>query len=464
MENSISKLVLLTGSLMIIGIACSNILNDPSPRNIKNLELEDQLLSTKLFAPLIKGTVSAPVPKDPILPVRTEGVRWGKIPTSNNGEPLVLAVGTAITAGYRDGGLFRQGQLTAYPNLIAQQMGLKNFNSGAFSPTAGNGTGYLELVNEVGIPEYKLVTNDLARKQSDPVRYERVDQPVSNFGIPFLDYHSAGSSPAAYAEHLAPNGYQEREGTRYFMRYLPDNSENSRISPVKAIENRPQPDLGFLEFGFTDYLGFYQTAGRVTDYGFYQNGFYPNYDILVIMGKNTIVMTVPEVRDLPYFHFVTAKELLANGEVTHNNSWNGQEEKLNVGDLVLPTPYVLDFLAKPTYPAKLRSEDVLSENERGFGVENYNKLIYRWAAETKNPVFDLHGLYKRVQRGGYVTDDGYAINPDFRFGNFFSSDGLHPSAIGHAVIANELIKFINEKYQSQIPLINVREFAKQFGK
>ena len=408
MKERNTKHLLLFLTLLTLAASCKPKQDVPPP--VEELpELEANLLSTKLYKDWITGTTSESPLKDPVLPPVSGPVDWGKIAVSNEGEPLLFAVGTSITAGYREGGLFRQGQLTAYPNLIAHQMGLRKFNSGAFPPGSGNGTGYLKLVNSTGKPEYKLVTNDLAKKQDDPVRYGRVGQPVSNFGLPFLDYEAAGAFPAWTAEQLIPNDYKEGETMRYFMRYLPDNSEDSRLSPIKVAEDRQDPDLGFVEFGFTDYLGFYQPTSLYTDYSFYMNGFYPSLNFAGLMGKNAILVTIPEVRDLPYFKFVKAKE-------------------------------------------------------RGFGIENYNRIIKYWETEMGNSVFDLYGLYKRIQQGGYTTDDGYAIDPSFRTGNFFSTDGLHPSAIGQAVIANELIKFINVKYESRIPLINVKEFARQFGK
>lgn len=400
--------LLLFLTLLTFAASCKPKQDVPLP--VEELpKLEANLLSTKLYKNWITGTTSEPALKDPVLPPVSGPMDWGKIAVSNEGEPLLFAVGTAITAGYREGGLFRQGQLTAYPNLIAHQMGLRKFNSGAFPPRSGNGTGYLKLVNSTGKPEYKLVTNDLAKKQDDPVRYGRIEQPVSNFGLPFLDYQASYAAPAYTAEQLIPNDYKEGETIRYFMRYLPENSEDSKMSPLKVVSDRPQPDLGFVEFGFTDYVGFYRPNSNTTDYSFYMNGQYPGLNFATLMGKNAILITIPEVRDLPYFKF-------------------------------------------------------FGDRGRGFGIENYNKIIYHWATESGTSVFDLHGLYKRVQQGDYTTDDGYAIDATFRTGNFFSTDGLHPSAIGQAVIANELIKFINEKYESRIPLINVKEFARQFEK
>ena len=40
----------------------------------------------------------------------------------------------------------------------------------------------------------------------------------------------------------------------------------------------------------------------------------------------------------------------------------------------------------------------------------------------------------------------------------FSLDGVHPNARGYAVIANEIIKVINEHYNANLPLHYVNNF------
>jgi len=50
-----------------------------------------------------------------------------------SGEKLnIVAMGEGMTAGVRDGGLYCYGQMTAYPNLLARQMGMIVFKSPPF--------------------------------------------------------------------------------------------------------------------------------------------------------------------------------------------------------------------------------------------------------------------------------------------------------------------------------------------
>src|SRR5690606_23778735 len=93
----------------------------------------------------------------------------------------LLAVGGGLTGGFRDGGLYREGQQWSYPNLLARQMGV-DFKQPLFSKPKGNGTGY-----RVTTPSGKLkVTNALAFS-GDGEHLERFTGPTfDNYAIPFF--------------------------------------------------------------------------------------------------------------------------------------------------------------------------------------------------------------------------------------------------------------------------------------
>lgn len=50
--------------------------------------------------------------------------------------------------------------------------------------------------------------------------------------------------------------------------------------------------------------------------------------------------------------------------------------------------------------------------------------------------------------------EGVTIAPDFSPSGIFSTDGVHPNPRGHAILANELIHFINSSFGSNIPTVN----------
>jgi len=102
-----------------------------------------------------------PVKPDPLLPKPLSKPNLNLLTKNGNGATLkYVAIGGKLAAGYRDGGLYRQGQLTAYPNLmIANQMGIADFQTPLFAPAQGNGTGYLAPKAGASYPDWQRVDN-----------------------------------------------------------------------------------------------------------------------------------------------------------------------------------------------------------------------------------------------------------------------------------------------------------------
>ena len=81
------------------------------------------------------------------------------------GKFRLVSVGGALSAGFRDGGLYREGQLTAFPNLIAGQLKVP-FVQPLFSEAEGNGTGYKTVAATGGpLVKFNMVTNNLGVTQ-----------------------------------------------------------------------------------------------------------------------------------------------------------------------------------------------------------------------------------------------------------------------------------------------------------
>jgi hypothetical protein len=69
----------------------------------------------------------------------------------------------------------------------------------------------------------------------------------------------------------------------------------------------------------------------------------------------------------------------------------------------------------------------------------------------------MHALYKSWSRtSGY---NGAAYSNAYITGGIFSSDGLHPTGRGYAIIANEFIRVINTVYKSNLPPCDVNSYA-----
>ena len=105
----------------------------------------------------------------------------------------------------------------------------------------------------------------------------------------------------------------------------------------------------------------------------------------------------------------------------------------------------------------LKNEDVINDvaDVIKIGTERMNGQLTSFNQKYGYGIVDIKSLYKKILSStGYITDDGTPINRT----NFFSNDGINPTPLGQAVIANEVIKTINQTYKADIPLISVREY------
>ena len=63
----------------------------------------------------------------------------------------------------------------------------------------------------------------------------------------------------------------------------------------------------------------------------------------------------------------------------------------------------------------------------------------------------------RIASGG-ITADGYNVTNAFITGGGFSTDGVHPSPRGYALIANKFIEAINAKYGSNLKGVSLYDY------
>jgi lysophospholipase L1-like esterase len=57
-----------------------------------------------------------------------------------------------------------------------------------------------------------------------------------------------------------------------------------------------------------------------------------------------------------------------------------------------------------------------------------------------------------------IIVDGVNLRPDFSPNGIISTDGVHPNPKGYALLANEIIRVINESFGAEIPLIDITPF------
>ncbi len=109
---------------------------------------------------------------------------------------------------------------------------------------------------------------------------------------------------------------------------------------------------------------------------------------------------------------------------------------------------------------------VLTSNEQlkvATATAAYNSSIRSIAAANGLAVADMNAIMNQLVNGlqietGQIYTANYFSGVATENKVLFSLDGVHPNARGYAVIANEIIKVINEHYNANLPLHYVNNF------
>ncbi len=401
------------------------------------------------------------------------------------GEKLnMVAMGGGMTAGVRNGGLYRAGQMTAYPNLVARQMGMTDFQSPLFAENEANGTGYLQLVDDgTAYPSWKEVKNSMTtvKAGSPPELPKYTGGTVHNYALPGGGI-SVGAVPLNISGATSVNEYGRSWRTEqiYSSRLMPSNTDVTKVSMIEKMGNQAI-NFYLLEDDSDQLLTMIKDKFDITSWGANKVnlGYAYSIDFFVDLMKEKsnatkgVVFTWPIISDLAYFNWYTMQDLKNKAKgisitTTGSQSYNLNENTTNV--LFNPTANI-DALFRnlkkgDNVSITLENADVIDPwefNNNTGAIRGYNNYIRRTAQKAGLAIVDLEKIYGQIHNNNYVSADGFKIDGSPK-GNFFSADGIYPTAIGQAVIANEVIKSINATYKSSIPLINLKDYSLTVGK
>jgi lysophospholipase L1-like esterase len=363
-----------------------------------------------------------------------------------------VAIGDSLTAGFMSGSLYESAQRNSYPILIYRQ-------------ATGQTTGFEQpLVSEPGIPGQlelrSLAPLIIAPKsgQGQPINLN-VPRPYNNLAVPgaklrdVLVTHTGGLHDLV----LRPSAFQNTTALQQAMLY--------------------NPTFVTIWIGNNDVLAA-ATSGVVvegvtlTPVAQFETDFRTLTSTLASTNARMAIATIPDVTVIPFVNtlsrFVpnpaTGQPLLVNGQPVPLIGPNGP---LVAGDRVLLTASALlaQGIGIPSAipggkGTPLPDTAVLSNSEIATisaRVQAYNNIIRTVATERNAALVDTNAMLNRAAQG-QVGVGGIAFTPAFLTGGIFSYDGVHPTAIGYAIVANEFIQAINDKFDAEIPLVNLFPF------
>lgn len=167
-----------------------------------------------------------------------------------------------------------------------------------------------------------------------------------------------------------------------------------------------------------------------------------------VPGKNAVLMVDSYLTDLsglglPSYRQATSEDLI----VLPASSF--------IGTTVGGSPTAINGVSVPLADQWVLSKEEIAEVK--IAMEAYNVSI-KALAEAKGLAFvDANALLNQVYATG-IPYENYILKSDLVFGGAFSLDGVHPTARGYALIANEFAKAINMTYGSNLPTVKLTNY------
>jgi len=410
-----------------------------------------------------------------------------------------VAIGNSLTAGYQSGGLFNAGQLNSYPNILSQQfakVGGGTFVQPLFADNQKDGSGYLNFqgFTNTGSPillspgqagntrTYQLALTGQRLPSGENQLAAYAGAQPNNLGIPGI---SVLSSVSALTGGLAPYGLLNP----FFNRLL-TATEQPTVDYLTYI-SRTTPTFFTNWLGNNDVLT-YATNGGVssatnpfsglTDTTRFGTGYRA---ITRTISKNGTVKgisaTIPNVTNIPYFIAVRVADIKARfkasnpalslyivtgtaampmvREATDNDLLTLPSASV-IGGVTTGNPFPVGAGLSATQSNPLPSQYVLDATEISTVLARttqLNTIINKTARQYNVAVADMNMFFSNIASRG-IAINATNNSASFLQGNLFSLDGVHPTARGYALIANEFIRVINTTYSASVPTVDPNNY------
>jgi hypothetical protein len=363
---------------------------------------------------------------------------------------------------------------------MAQQMkfaGGGEFTQPLFSVAQKNGSGYVRYggLSSTGTPNLIPVTTELGIRGQTTIAgipvtlYTKFTGDVNNYGVPGIKLRDVKFAP-----------YGNFNG--YFERLLPGNAGTNNTTYLDFVTAK---DFTFFSnwLGNNDVLSFATSGGTgdaLTPKADFNSLYSEVLDKLTVKGAKGIVATIPDVSAAPYFNTVTVAAVLAGVNAvrpanipaftTMFIATNANARAATTEDLIIlpfPASTLMGALNSNGLPYGLHpgnpvdSRFVLDKDEVALVKDfttSYNNSIKTLANAKGLAIFDANEYLNTLKGAGRVID-GIPLNTSYISGKVFSLDGVHLTAMGYAVVANEMMTQINLKYGSTLPRVNLGNYT-----
>jgi len=405
-----------------------------------------------------------------------------------------VVVGDSLAAGHEANCTVQRYQLRSASALIAQALGINDFEQPLLdeAPATNPPTNYpcLGAVVQGASISVGIISQEGAQLNAN------LPRPYDNLGF------NGGPRVRDFVDlRMAVPGRSDVDN--YAARVL-RNVAGSPFAGTNAVEQAASlhPDLVLYWVGNNDLLGA-ATTGVVVDgvtltpVADFEAKYTEGLNTLLSVGPTIVTFTIPDATSVPLFTTLppvvidpaTQQPVIVNG---HPVPLLGSRA-LPPGCPVAPCPLPPDTLLNTIRATLLMQQGVgIPAALGGLAVEGSGNLatalpdgaltpeglqqgVLLYADETaailtrtaeinariaaissanNTILLDANALIANVVANGY-TIGGLTLTKTFLSGGLFSADGVHPTAIGYAIIADTIIQAINAQTGSSIPRPNL---------
>jgi hypothetical protein len=408
-----------------------------------------------------------------------------------------IAVGGNYLAGYQDGALFRQGQRLSIPALLAEQfklVGGSSFSQALMPDNDGLGLNskiweswFLEpshlnyKTDCQGVSALSPIKDSITLSAASPYLTGIAGNTIQNLAVPFAG--TANYFNPAFGNAFSPSGNRNP----YYNRI----ASNPGVSTLFQDAVAQNATFVTAWIGMEDIYNF-ASSGGTGDPIPSPSVFSARLDSilagLTANGAKGVIANIPDLRSYPYYTLIAWDnanlvrqtqadslnyiydtlsglghihfQLGRNGFVIDDPAAVGGLRQIHNGEYItLSVP--VDSMKCFKYGILLSTvnDRYVLDSSEVYQIDNavsaYNAIIVQKAQQYNLAFADMNSYFRSLQNG--IVWDGVQMNAVFVSGGFFSLDGYHPNQKGYALIANEFITAINNKYNAVIPTINCTE-------
>ncbi|MCX6218160.1 SGNH/GDSL hydrolase family protein [Spirosoma sp.] len=396
-----------------------------------------------------------------------------------------VAVGNSLTAGYADGGLYRDSQINSYPNILAGQFALVgggSFVQPLFTEAQAAGSGYLKLIKVPSPTDPSSLLSSIGQVAPGAARggFAAGNIPLMT---KFTDANQNLGVPGIRVSDILTPNYGSTQGNAYFERLI--------ANPLTTYFQYMSDNLSGATFfscwlGNNDALGYATSGGDtpLTPTALFTTNFTAAMNKLTEGGRKGVVIGIPTITTSPYFTTLPLSLVLAQLNLvlrpttpltalviqTANGVRATQTGDLlmlsnaldyaNIGSTSVGTkvgPYGLSITNPLPNKIVLDAGEVTALNA---AISTYNGIMKAQADAKGTAYVDPNTILNQIGSGTGISQNGVTYTSSFIQGGVFSLDGIHLTPAGYALMANEIIKGINAKYGSTIPAVNPANYRR----